>query len=114
MPRVTEATPDLAAKVHTQLAENFPPEATAWLDEADWSGPHPVPLQEVDTSNRDRWAASYGGPHAAWFWQAERQGGGVLLDLLCHGFEVAASCSPGRAGRAPRCGSDQPAAPWRR
>ncbi len=29
------------------------------------------------------------GPHSPWFWQAERQGGGVLLDMACHSIEVA-------------------------
>jgi predicted dehydrogenase len=36
-----------------------------------------------------RASEEHSGPHAPWFWQAERQGGGVLLDMLCHSFEVA-------------------------
>jgi predicted dehydrogenase len=36
-----------------------------------------------------RAAEEHSGPHAPWFWQAERQGGGVLLDMACHSFEVA-------------------------
>ena len=27
------------------------------------------------------------GPHADWFWDVERSGGGVLLDMGCHGIE---------------------------
>jgi predicted dehydrogenase len=27
------------------------------------------------------------GPHAAWFWDVERSGGGVVMDMGCHGFE---------------------------
>ncbi len=27
------------------------------------------------------------GPHAEWFWDVERSGGGVTLDMGCHGFE---------------------------
>ena len=27
------------------------------------------------------------GPHAAWFWDVERSGGGVALDMGCHAFE---------------------------
>ena len=27
------------------------------------------------------------GPHAAWFWDVELSGGGVTLDMGCHGFE---------------------------
>lgn len=28
--------------------------------------------------------AEHGGPHSAWFWDGERQGGGALTDMLCH------------------------------
>ncbi len=31
----------------------------------------------------------HSGPHADWFWQVERAGGGVLLDMGCHGIEFA-------------------------
>lgn len=31
----------------------------------------------------------HAGPHEPWFWQGERQGGGVLLDMMCHSVEVA-------------------------
>jgi len=31
----------------------------------------------------------HSGPHEPWFWQGERQGGGVLLDMMCHSIEVA-------------------------
>jgi predicted dehydrogenase len=36
-----------------------------------------------------RAAEEHSGPHMAWFWSGERQGGGVLNDMLCHSFEVA-------------------------
>jgi len=29
------------------------------------------------------------GPHAPWFWDAQKSGGGALLDLGCHGVEFA-------------------------
>jgi predicted dehydrogenase len=29
------------------------------------------------------------GPHADWFWDVDRSGGGVLLDMGCHGIEFA-------------------------
>jgi predicted dehydrogenase len=29
------------------------------------------------------------GPHSGWFWDAQRSGGGVLLDMGCHGVEFA-------------------------
>jgi predicted dehydrogenase len=28
--------------------------------------------------------AEHGGPHAGWFWDARKQGGGALTDMLCH------------------------------
>ncbi len=29
------------------------------------------------------------GPHGAWFWDVDRSGGGVMLDMGCHGIEFA-------------------------
>jgi myo-inositol 2-dehydrogenase / D-chiro-inositol 1-dehydrogenase len=31
----------------------------------------------------------HGGPHAEWFWDVQRSGGGVMLDMGCHGIEFA-------------------------
>jgi len=36
-----------------------------------------------------RSAEEHSGPHAAWFWEGELQGGGVLNDMMCHSVEVA-------------------------
>ncbi len=36
-----------------------------------------------------RAAEEHSGPHAAWFWDGTRQGGGVLNDMMCHSVEVA-------------------------
>lgn len=36
-----------------------------------------------------RAAEEHSGPHAPWFWRGEDQGGGVLLDMMCHSVEVA-------------------------
>lgn len=35
-----------------------------------------------------RAAEEHSGPHAAWFWQGDKQGGGVLNDMMCHSVEV--------------------------
>lgn len=35
-----------------------------------------------------RASEEHGGPHAPWFWQGEKQGGGVLTDMMCHSVEV--------------------------
>lgn len=35
-----------------------------------------------------RCAEEHSGPHAAWFWDGERQGGGVLNDMMCHSVEA--------------------------
>lgn len=56
--RVAEAAQTPADAVYDQLAENFPPKAIAWVKDADWSGPHAVPIDHVDTDDRDSWAAS--------------------------------------------------------
>jgi predicted dehydrogenase len=31
----------------------------------------------------------HSGPHSDWFWNVDRSGGGVLLDMGCHGIEFA-------------------------
>ena len=36
-----------------------------------------------------RAAEEHSGPHMPWFWQGEKQGGGVLNDMMCHSVEVA-------------------------
>ncbi|WP_425349349.1 Gfo/Idh/MocA family protein [Consotaella salsifontis] len=36
-----------------------------------------------------RAAEEHSGPHEPWFWQGSQQGGGVLLDMMCHSVEVA-------------------------
>jgi predicted dehydrogenase len=35
-----------------------------------------------------RAAEEHSGPHASWFWDGTRQGGGVLNDMLCHSVEA--------------------------
>ncbi|MBN1351437.1 Gfo/Idh/MocA family oxidoreductase [candidate division KSB1 bacterium] len=35
-----------------------------------------------------RSSEEHGGPHAAWFWDPTRQGGGVLSDMGCHSIAV--------------------------
>jgi len=35
-----------------------------------------------------RSAEEHAGPHSAWFWDGEKQGGGVLNDMMCHSHEV--------------------------
>ena len=36
-----------------------------------------------------RAAEEHSGPHMPWFWSGERQGGGVLNDMMCHSYEAA-------------------------
>ncbi len=36
-----------------------------------------------------RCAEEHAGPHEPWFWSGERQGGGVLNDMMCHSIEAA-------------------------
>jgi predicted dehydrogenase len=36
-----------------------------------------------------RAAEEHSGPHMPWFWRGDRQGGGVLNDMLCHSYEAA-------------------------
>lgn len=48
-----------------------------------WSG--------VEGSGRPylaRAAEEHGGPHSAWFWDGEKQGGGALNDMMCHSHRL--------------------------
>ncbi|MEH6451941.1 MAG: Gfo/Idh/MocA family oxidoreductase [Psychromonas sp.] len=36
-----------------------------------------------------RASEEHSGPHAPWFWQGDKQGGGVLSDMMCHSVEVS-------------------------
>ena len=36
-----------------------------------------------------RAAEEHSGPHEPWFWQGDKQGGGVLSDMMCHSVEVS-------------------------
>lgn len=36
-----------------------------------------------------RAAEEHSGPHKPWFWRASDQGGGALLDMMCHSIEAA-------------------------
>ncbi|WP_458210392.1 Gfo/Idh/MocA family protein [Haladaptatus sp. NG-SE-30] len=45
----------------------------------------------ADTTGRPylaRSAEEHAGPHSAWFWEGEKQGGGVLNDMMCHSHKV--------------------------
>jgi hypothetical protein len=55
---VTESAGDAGTGVYSQLAKNFPPSAIAWVKDASWAGPKMIPLDQVDTSDRDHWDAS--------------------------------------------------------
>ena len=44
--------------VYQQLADDFEPKAIEWVHEVDWEGPTDVPLEEIDFSGQDAWAAS--------------------------------------------------------
>lgn len=35
-----------------------------------------------------RCAEEHSGPHREWFWQGDKQGGGVLNDMMCHSVEA--------------------------
>jgi predicted dehydrogenase len=44
-------------------------------------------------------AEKHDGPHADWFWDVARSGGGVTLDMGCHGIEFARWLLSDRGGR---------------
>lgn len=57
--QVVKAKADATAQaVYEQLAANFPPEAIGWVKGLRWTGPVSVPLENIDFSDQDTWAAS--------------------------------------------------------
>ena len=36
-----------------------------------------------------RCSEEHSGPHKAWYWDGTKQGGGVLMDMMCHSHEAA-------------------------
>ncbi len=48
----------VAESVYNLLLEDYPSTALAWVRGAQWEGPIEVPLEEVDYSNQDQWAAT--------------------------------------------------------
>lgn len=45
------------AKVHEQLAENFPRKAIRWVRDGVWRGPVNVPLEAIDWHDMREWSA---------------------------------------------------------
>lgn len=63
-----------ANEVVAQLAEDYPPEQLTWIPNAKWTGPHEVPLDEVDWSGRENWRAYDQPQHAAKFVKKAKKG----------------------------------------
>jgi predicted dehydrogenase len=50
-----------------------------------------------------RQSEQHSGPHSDWFWDPELAGGGVLMDMGCHGMSSPAGCTGShRPGQFPR------------
>lgn len=57
---VTEGAGGAGKAVYAQLSRDFPPGAIKWVtDDATWSGPKQVKLDQIDTSDRDEWDATH-------------------------------------------------------
>ena len=50
---------DSASGVLSQMSKAFPAAAISWVKSTPWQGPQMVPLDQVDTSDRDQWDASH-------------------------------------------------------
>ena len=48
------------------------------------SAPSRPPVGRTSSGRRQE----HSGPHEEWFWQAERTGGGAMLDMMCHSVET--------------------------
>ena len=56
-----------ATAVYRQLLGNYPPESVAWVKGIRWAGPVEVPLELVDFSSEDKWAAYHQKDRVAHF-----------------------------------------------
>lgn len=57
--QVVKAKTDATAQaVYEQLGDSFPPEAISWVKGVRWTGPVSVPLENIDFSDQDTWAAT--------------------------------------------------------
>lgn len=57
--QIVKAKTDATAQaVYEQLAQNFPPDAIGWVKGLRWTGPVSVPLENIDFSDQDSWAAT--------------------------------------------------------
>ena len=54
-------------------------------------------------------AEEHSGPHEPWFWQGDKQGGGVLSDMMCHSVGVARFMLTAPDASATPCGCSAPA-----
>ena len=45
-------------------------------------------------------AEKHDGPHADWFWDVQRSGGGVTMDMGCHAIEFFRWMLGGQGGKA--------------
>lgn len=56
---LTYPSPVPAEHVYLTMAKNFPPTAIAWVRRAIWAGPIYVPWSDIDTENKEKWAAEH-------------------------------------------------------
>lgn len=71
----------IAETVYNQLADDFPPEALEWVRGVVWQGPIDVPLDSIDMSNSDTWAAAH-EPDRVSFFDGEIKEGTVKPVIL--------------------------------
>jgi len=55
---IAKAPTDLSDNVLSQLSKDYPPEATAWVKQATWSGPRTISMSSVDLSQEQQWRAA--------------------------------------------------------
>ncbi len=53
-----DSTAGVTESVYQQLAEDFPPDAIAWVRATHWEGPVQVPIDQIDFSNEEEWRAT--------------------------------------------------------
>ena len=60
---LTDAPAVKASVVRKLMSKNFPPASLGWVGRCRWVGPVELPLELIDTSGREKWAASHERDH---------------------------------------------------
>lgn len=72
--KAAAGAPPLCRQIRDQLAPDYPPDATMWVKDANWTGPVDVPPSRIDFDDAKSWDAAGDGAKVAKFRKLLRAG----------------------------------------